>query len=99
MPNNLGAAVVRCHADVARGGGTSCMTASIVLSHASERFGVQRIQIASTLPAWVWLLIMTLLSLPVIAFSLGFSTRQGHGAGRLVIAALSGAGRRSGLCL
>ncbi|MFL6214993.1 MAG: patatin-like phospholipase family protein [Blastocatellia bacterium] len=70
--------------------GMICMTASIVLGNAWLRFGLGDgpLQLSNSL----WLIIMLVLSLPVIAFSVGFSARQGCKLSGLLIAALCGIG-------
>jgi hypothetical protein len=71
--------------------GTACMNASIVLHHASQRFGVERIPRDSLPGEHAWVNIMICLALPVIGFGIGFSARQGHGLLRLLLAVI-GAG-------
>ncbi len=71
--------------------GTACMNASIVLRHASQRFGVARIPPESLPDEHFWVHIMICLALPVIGFGIGFSARQGRGLLRLLLGVI-GAG-------
>ena len=71
--------------------GTVYRTASIILLHAPERFGVKPIHLQAIPLQWVWLPVMVVLAAPVIGFSLNFSTRQKHGFTSLLTAILAGA--------
>lgn len=79
--------------------GTACMTAYIVLRDGYERYCVPTVPITSLPDSWDWLLIMVFLSLPVIASSVWFSARQGHGLTRSIIAALAGTALAIGVAL
>jgi hypothetical protein len=77
--------------------GTACSTASIVLSHASERFGAAPI-LRERLPgSWTWLAILVSLTLPTVVFAVDYSRRQKRSVGSLLGAAA--AGLAAGFCV
>lgn len=68
--------------------GSTAMAADIVLADGRLRFGYD---ILAQPPGFIaWIVIMIVLTLPIVAFSVGFSARQGHGFGRCLLGAAGG---------
>ena len=79
--------------------GTACVTAWIILNNAWARFHVLNAPFERTLSLRWWFIIMVLLGLPIIVSAVGFSFKEKHGLGLLLVAALSGASLAVGLAI
>jgi Patatin-like phospholipase len=66
--------------------GTACMTSYLILAHASERMGIVHESVHSLPPAWFWVFLVVVLSLPVVLSAFVFSSRHRPGYVRFLCA-------------